>query len=278
MEVAVKSSNPIRLIHRIVLAAVAVGSLCIVTGCGTDMLTYAQDAKREGIGQYNDGNYADAIGSFRNAVRQDPTDAEAEYWLGLSYEQTQNYHEAINAYKTALAVMPEWGSAHFNRGLHDKAFDRLARVIAQDDPANVEVDMISTEAQSSKSDIDYWLLGRIFRYRGDADTAMDDYHRSIQINPDNFIVQKELGLYLEQLGQMQEASAVLRDAYRLNQYDDEVNQALRNIGMTPGPDLYQQNQAKTVPPSSPDVFPGVTPVAPAGQVDGPDQNIPAPKD
>jgi tetratricopeptide (TPR) repeat protein len=266
-------------LHRVLLSAVAAGSLCVVFGCGTDMLTYAQDSKRAGIGQYNDGNYADAIGSFRNAVRQDPRDAESEYWLGLSFEQTQNYHEAINAYKTALDVMPEAGSARFNRQLHDKAFDRLACVIAMHDPANTEVDLVSSTASGQSSDIDYWLLGRIFRYRGDADTAIDDYHRSIQLNPDDFAVQKELGLYLVQLGQNQEASAVLRDAYRLNQYDDLVNQALRTVGMTPGPDLYTQDAPKTLPPASPDVEPGMNgPVAPASHIDAPDQSLPAPRD
>ena len=103
------SSRIIPVVNRIVIGIAAIGSLCMLAACGTDMLTYAQDAKCAGIGQYNDGNYSDAVGSFRSAVRQDPTDAEAEYWLGLSYEQTQNYHEAINAYKTSLAVMPEWG-------------------------------------------------------------------------------------------------------------------------------------------------------------------------
>jgi len=265
-------------LHRVLLATVAAGSLCIVVGCGTDMLTYAQDSKRAGIGEYNDGNYSDAVGSFQNAVRQDPRDAETEYWLGLSFEQTQNYHEAINAYKTSLAVMPEWGSARFNRALHDKAFDRLACVIALHDPANTEIDLLTSVADKNSSDIDYWLLGRIFRYRGDADTAMDDYHRSIQLNPSNFVVQKELGLYLVQLGQIQEASAVLRDAYRLNQYDDQVNGALRSVGMTPGPGLYTQDAPKTLPPAAPDMEPGIGPVAPASHIDAPDQSIPAPRD
>jgi tetratricopeptide (TPR) repeat protein len=277
MEVAVQS--PIWTLQRILLAAAAAGSLLILTGCGTDMLTYAQDSKRAGIGEYNDGNYADAVGSFRNAVRQDPRDAECEYWLGLSYEQTANYEEAINAYRTSLALMPEPGSARFNGQLHDKAFDRLARVIAEHDQSNSEVDLLTQTADAQKSSIDYWLLGRIFRYRGDADTSMDDYHRSIQFDPDNFAVQKELGLYLTQLGQMQEAAAVLRDAYRLNQYDDQVNDALRSVGLTPGPDLYTQDAPKTLPPASPDADPGLSPpAAPAAHIDGPDQTITPPKD
>jgi len=85
-------------IYRAILAAFIGGAaLLSITGCA-DMLTYAKDAKRDGIQQYNDGKYADAVGSFKNAARQDPTDPDTEYWLGLSFEQNKDYHEAIVAY------------------------------------------------------------------------------------------------------------------------------------------------------------------------------------
>jgi tetratricopeptide (TPR) repeat protein len=261
----------------LVVFSVAISGVFLsLTGCGTDMLTYAQDAKHAGIGQYNDGNYADAAGSFRNAVRQDPTDPETEYWLGLSYEKTGSYHEAINAYKTALILLPEPGTAHYSQQLHDKAFDRLAYVVAKDDPTNTETDLLVQTASDQKSAEQYWLLGRVFRYRGDPDTAMDDYHRSIQINPDNFAIQKELGLYLEQLGQIQEASAVLRDAYRLNQYNDDVNAALLRVGMTPGPGLLSQDTVRTLPPSTPAVDPSLS--TPAAHIDPPVDDPQTPRD
>jgi len=241
--------SAIRIMQCIVLAGGA-SLLLSLSGCGSDLLTYAQDSKRAGIGQYNDGRYAEAAGSFRNAVRQDPMDPESEYWLGLCYEQTRSYHEAINAYKTGLHLMPDQNSVRFNPDLYAKLFDRLAHVIAQYDPANTETDLLVKTASDQKSDEQYWLLGRVFRYRGDADSAMDEYHRSIHLNPENFAVQKELGLYLEQLGQMQEASLVLRDAYRLNPGDKDVDAALRRAGMEPGPGLLVQNRApKTLPPS-----------------------------
>src|ERR1700693_3295208 len=94
------------------LATGIVGALLIsLAGCGADVLTWSNDAKRQGIQQYNDGRYAEAAGAFRNAIRQNPTDPESEYWLALSYEQTQSYHEAIDAYKTSLHLMPPAGTA-----------------------------------------------------------------------------------------------------------------------------------------------------------------------
>jgi tetratricopeptide (TPR) repeat protein len=228
------------------LASLGLAALLLSTASCGDMITYGQDAKREGIRQYNDGRYADAAGDFRNSVRQDPTDPETQYYLGLSYEQTKSYHQAVDAYKTALKLMPPASSPRFNRSVHDGAFDRLARVIANNDPSSSETDLLVKTAGDLKSAEQYRLLGRVFRYRGDADTSLEEYHRSVQLDPDNFAAQKELGLYLAQLGQNQDAAIVLRDAYRLNQDDRQINAALRGIGMEPGPNLMAETPSNTV--------------------------------
>jgi tetratricopeptide (TPR) repeat protein len=235
-----------RTIGGLVSASIAGALLLCLVGCGVDVLTWAKDAKRQGLQEYNDGNYAQAAGSFRNAIRQDPTDPESEYWLALCYEQTQSYHEAIDAYRTCLSLMPPPGTAHYDARMHNSAFDRLAHIVARYDTTGQEADLIGQAATRDQSSEDYRLLGRVFRYRGDADTSLDDYRRATQLDPTNFKAQREFGLYLEMLGQNQEAGTVLRDAYRLNQNDNGVNAALRRIGMEPGDSLLVQN-----PPSRP---------------------------
>lgn len=242
-----------RIIRGVVCSLLGAAAILSLGAC-SDMLTYARDAKAQGIQQYDDGKYSDAAGSFANAARQDPTDAETEYWLGLSYEQTRNYHEAINAYKTSLALMPSPGTVKYSATVHDNSFERLARVVALTDTSNTETDLIIKKANDTRSSVDYQLLGRIFRYRLDADTAIQYYRSATTLDPDNFAAAKELGLYLEQLGQNQQAGMVLRDAYRLNQDDKDLNNALLRIGMVPGPQLLAQSQAahaeKAPPPNN----------------------------
>ncbi|MDP9175069.1 MAG: hypothetical protein M3O30_14575 [Planctomycetota bacterium] len=251
------------------------GAALLLTGCSSDMLTYSQDAKHAGIREYNDGRYPEASGSFRNAVRQDPTDPEAQYWLGMSEEQTHSSHEAIVAYKTALGLMPKAGSARFDRSLYDNTFDRLAKVIAETDASNTETDLLVKTAAEKNSPEQYQLLGRICRYRGDADTALEDYHRSLALDTGNFATQKELGLYLQQLSQNQQAAQVLRDAYRINQRDDAVNEGLRRLGIVPGPALLAQDQiARPLMPNGP--IPDL--VAPAAHTAGPAADSNAPRD
>jgi len=65
--------------NRLVSRIVSIGLLGIcLAGCssmqGVDVLTWSNDAKRQGMQQYNDGRYAEAAGCFRNAIRQNPID------------------------------------------------------------------------------------------------------------------------------------------------------------------------------------------------------------
>jgi tetratricopeptide (TPR) repeat protein len=264
-----------------VAAGIAGAMLVSLLGCGSDVLTWSKEAKAQGIQDYNDGRYAEAAGAFSNAIRQTPTDFESEYWLALSYEQMQSYHESIDAYKTCLRLMPAPGTVYYNAAMHDSAFDRLARIVARFDPTGRETDLIVQTAAQSGSSEDYRLLGWVFRYRGDADSALTNYRHSVQIDPNNFVAQRELGMYLEQLNQNQEAGQVLRDAYRLNQNDSRVNNALRRLGIEPGDSLLAQQpqQQATHPLLLPPDPVGSDPSlpSPAASTDGPAPELPAPR-
>jgi tetratricopeptide (TPR) repeat protein len=258
------------------LAASASVLAISIVGCG-DMITYSHEAKAQGISQYDDGHYAEAAGSFRNAIRQDPTDPSSAYWLGMSYEQTNSWHEAIDAYKTCLRLIQNPKSTPADTDLYNNAFDHLASVVSKTDISDTEIDATTKIALADKASEQYRLLGRIMRYRGDADTALDDYRRAVRLSPDNYAATKELGIYLEKLSQNQEAADVLRTAYRENQSDKEVNDALRQIGMVPGPGLLAQDQlAKPLITGDIGADLGIT--APAAHTAPPTIDGPAPRD
>lgn len=276
-----KSPNN-RFFGRMMSFALVAAGLAGLAGCGSvqgvDVLTWANDAKRQGMQQYNDGRYAEAAGCFRNAIRQQPADPESHFWLAMSDEQTQSYHEAIDAYKTALQLMPPPNTPHYSVSMHDNAFDRLAHIVAANDPTGSETDLIAQVASKDNSSEEYRMLGRVFRYRGDADSGLENYHKAVQIDPDNFAAQREYGLYLEQLTQNQAAAQVLRDAYRINQNDAQVNNGLRRIGMEPGPGLLASGQpahpnAAPLPSSDPGL-----PAVPAANTYTPSPDMPAPRD
>ncbi len=263
-------------IKRLALAASAAVLAISFVGC-EDMVVYSHEAKQQGISQYDDGHYAEAAGSFRNAIRQDPTDPDSAYWLGLSYEKTNSWQEAIDAYKTCLRLIPSARSTPVTAELYNNAFDHLATVVAKTDISDTEIDAITKVALDNKASEQYRLLGRILRYRGDADSALDDYRRAVRLSPDNYAATKELGIYLEKLSQNQEAADVLRTAYRENQHDKDVNDALRQIGLVPGPGLLAEDQlAKPLITGDIGADLGIT--APAAHKTPPTIDGPAPRD
>jgi Tfp pilus assembly protein PilF len=241
-----------------------------LAGCG-DAVTFSQDAQRTGLQQYDDGDYADAAGSFQNAVRQDPTDYKAHYYLAASYEQTGKVHLAIAHYEQALGLMAKTLPGRNDVQLHDQIVNNLVDLLAKSDDTQSETDLLLTQAKNDQSAEDYQIAARVFRKRGDADTALQCYNKAVLAEPGNFSAAKEYGLYLVQLNQNDQAAAQLRTAYRQNQDDPQVNAALQQIGITPGPGLLAENQlAQPLIPrgplpslgaTTPNATPNATPIA-----------------
>jgi tetratricopeptide (TPR) repeat protein len=208
-------------------------------GCG-DMLTYASDSRQQGIKAYNEGSFADAAGSFNNAIRQDPRDYQSYYYLGRSYESLKQYHQAVHAYRTALDVMKNSLVGREDTAFRYRVLDGLGSAAAKGESRELELAAMQNRQQPSAED--EFVRGKIYRIRGDVDSAVEAYTRAGLIEPNNLPVAKELGLYLVQLGQTQQAQAPLKKAYVLNRRqgrpeDAEVATALRQVGVVPGPSL-----------------------------------------
>ncbi len=222
-----------------------------LTGCAghwTDNTT----PRNKGIALYKQGEYADAAGSFRNAIREDPRDYQSHYYLGASYAGLGQTQQAIQAYKSCLDVMKTTLAGQEAHAFKLQVLDALAQSIAKSTNRNEELDILQKHAVASQSAQDYQVMAKISRYSGDADTAIDNYNRAALLDPKDFDVAKEYGLYLESLGQTQRAETPLRKAYALNQNDQEVVAALRRIGVVPGPAIKAQNDlAKPAVPQGP---------------------------
>ena len=99
---------------------------------------------------------------------------------------------------------------------------------------------------------EWFLLGKIFAFRGDPDSAIDAYNHAMLTDPQNFHIAKEYGLYLVRLGQGKQAETPLRKAYAMNPDDAEVGNVLRSIGVIPGPALQDEDAlAKPIIPRGP---------------------------
>jgi tetratricopeptide (TPR) repeat protein len=225
---------------------------CLLVGGCADILTYSKDSQAKGLELYREQQYADAAGAFRNAVKQNPQDYQCYFYLGESEEQLNQHEQAIAAFRTALTEMTHSMQGKSDIEFRQNVLNGLASAIAKSDRRDAEINEIQSQATGNGSAEDWFILAKVFAYRGDADSALDAYNKAELMDPQNFYIAKEYGLYLERTGQTQKAELPLEKAYAMNSEDVDVNNALRRIGVIPGPSLKDQDAlAKPLIPRGP---------------------------
>ncbi len=81
----------------------------------TDALASARGAFSRGRVYYDAGEYENAAFQFKEAVKEDPTNADAYYYLGMSYKAERPF-DAVDAFKTAVSLDPDFTDAYCNLG------------------------------------------------------------------------------------------------------------------------------------------------------------------
>jgi tetratricopeptide (TPR) repeat protein len=232
-------------------AALAVGVVAMTTGCASDTITRSRDAENRAMGLYNQQQYADAAGAFHNMVRTNPRDYRSYYHLGNCYVQMQQWQQAIQSYRSGLDVMGTTLQGKADTVFRQQILNGLASAIAKSDKGDIELQDLVKTADAGKVE-DIFLLAKVYAYKNDPDMAIETYSRAALRDPGNFYIQKEYGLYLERFGQKDRARQPLRNAYAMNSSDQEVADALRRVGVVPGPSLKSEDQlAKPVIPQGP---------------------------
>jgi Tfp pilus assembly protein PilF len=249
MEVAVSK----KLASFAVIGTLA-GLLALLSGCA-DPLTYSQDFKREGLRQFNRGEYLDAAGSFQAAAKQDPTDYQTQYYLGLSYEKTNDYQLAVEAYNWCLKQRTQTPNGRFDVALREKVITRLSGLIAHSKNAEPEIDAVQQAAAADRSPDEYRLLARIYALRGDPDSAVDSYRRALSFAPDDALLSKEYGFYMLKINQLAEATRLLKISWQSNPTDHQVARTLQELGVTDSQlnvssTRIEEQAADTTPPQS----------------------------
>ena len=225
-----QSSLLISCLKRAAATAVLVG----VVGCGTEVISYNREFRQRGIDQYNKSQYPDAASLFANALRQEPGDYTSRYFLGVCEEHMGKLQQAIEQYRTTLEVMNKSLEGKGDYKFRSRVVNSYAGAIGREGDRSADLTYLEGQPPSVET---CFILAKVYRQAGDADSAISRFQQAQQLDPKNPDVAKEYGLYLEQLGQTQRAEAQLRRAYTLNSSDDEVNAGLRRLGIIPGPSL-----------------------------------------
>ncbi len=255
---------------------VTFGSI-FVPGCSGEYFTFSQQSRAKGVTYLEANQYDEAQGAFRDAVRQNPRDYESYYYLGTIYDRQKQYANAIASFKTSLQVQDVTTEGQKDLASRLKTIDAFGKTVAKADERDVEVNRLEQSAAASKTGDEYFILARIYVERGDADSAVTSYAKAAQKSPEKFYIFKEQGLYLEKQQMKAEAEGALRKAYRLNDQDVDIQQALRRLGVVPGPAIKEANElAKPIMPKGPipEIGGSDRPKTPA-PLPGPSNNNPA---
>jgi Tfp pilus assembly protein PilF len=231
MEVAMKISYLSPRVGLLILCTCLFISACLLAGCA-EPLTYSQDFKRDGLRQFNSGEYVNAAGSFKAAAKQNPTDYQTQFYLGLSYERTGDFQLAVESYKLCLKLRTQMPAGRADVAMREKVINRLAALIAHGNFVEPEINAIAQDAQTDKSSDEYRLLAHIFALRGDADSAVTAYRQALIYSDNDFALTKEYGLYLVKIDQTAEGTRILKTAWQMNPSDRQVVQTLRQLGVT----------------------------------------------
>lgn len=228
---------PLQEIIRRVFGPTAVLGVVLSAGGCAEVMTNTRIDRERAVKLYNDGQYADAAGAFRETIKHNPADLQSHYYLAQSLDHLGAYEQAIQQYRMTLRLMETSLEGKESRDMRLRTLDQLAAAVskAQDhDPSTAMLHDGNTAE-------DQYLRAKIETKLGDADAASEAYQRATLLDPKFPEVHRDFGLFLANLGQTERARVELKKAYALNPEDQQTNAGLRKVGVVPGPSLKDES-------------------------------------
>lgn len=154
----------------------------------------------------DEGRAKDAIIGLNKAIALDPNAGHLYNALGVAYEKEKDNDRAMDAFKRASELAPQWSFPrlhlaiqHYTRGKLDRAEDEFE--------AAVKLDPRDPFAR--------WWVARLYRERGDYQKAEKAALELIALAPSNAAGHVELGLIYDATGQRAKAADELETYLRL---------------------------------------------------------------
>ncbi|MGD0389774.1 MAG: tetratricopeptide repeat protein, partial [Tepidisphaeraceae bacterium] len=152
------------------------------------------------------GQFEEAVGSCREAIRLKPDFAGAHNNLGNALYNLGRLSEAIASYCQAIRLKPDYAEAHNNLGNALAAQRQLDQAIA-------------SYRRAIRFKPDYALahknLANALKDMGQLDEAIVSFRQAIRVKPDYAEAHSNLGNALKNVGRLDEAIAIVRQALQI---------------------------------------------------------------
>jgi len=168
-----------------------------------DALGEAQAHVQAGLERLEAGRHADAERQFRLALRFAPRHPDALNLLGVTLVRRERIAEAIEQLRLAIEVAPQVAGYHLN----------LGHALLRDGAAHEAVKRLEHAARLAPESVEIkFHLGRALRAAGDYGGAERVFRGVLEAAPSFEEARHELNTVLYEVGRIDEAQALLRQA------------------------------------------------------------------
>jgi tetratricopeptide (TPR) repeat protein len=136
--------------------------------------------------QFNAGKYTAAISTLQPAVSQNPSSAEAYYWLGLCYYETLDYDNSTEQLEKAVSLDPnnslyhQWlGRAYGGKADRDRSLS-MAKKVKKEFQTAVSLNPSNVAA---RRDLEEYLVDAPWIAGGSKDDALDQVNAIAALDP-----------------------------------------------------------------------------------------------
>ncbi len=160
----------------------------------------------QGLREYNNGNYKDALVHIREAVQLDSPTYPRYYKLGETYRRLNQLHDAIGAFQKAASIRPCY-DVYFQIGLAErdlKQFSAAASAFMQARKYEPQNPAVACQ------------LGIIAMEQGDYITAEHELRSGLQLQSRHYLLRFSLGQLYNREQRWNEAITELQEAVQLS--------------------------------------------------------------
>jgi protein O-GlcNAc transferase len=177
------------------------------------------------------GQFSAAVGKMKEAVAEDPHNAELQDDLGSLYAEHEDWPNATQAFTAALQTNPNLASAHLHLGM---------TLRTQQQPGALEE--FTKAYQLAPGNAEAALqLGQALASTGNDEQAIPLLQHAVELDRDSTPAAYQLGLALQRTGKIDDAIQLLQKAAQADAQNAEV---LINLGLA----LCQAQRAKEAVP------------------------------
>ena len=199
--------------------------LCVFGGFSQFACTSSEARLAEARSLMRQGKFREALTPLNQAVEADNQNAQAFVARGVAYFELKEYANALLDYEQAQKLQPDFYQPYYNRALLKTAQGDTDGAIKDYSEA---IRFAPDTSRSVAADI-YLNRGQLFAGTGNLTSALTDFQKAIELNPQNALAYFNRGsIHFQQ----DEYPVALTDFAKAVQLDPKFGKAFHALGVT----------------------------------------------